>query len=224
MRSRPAGTSITVRVLRTGRAAAESGSSVIAVRAALGAGLVSLVRAICRRDPGHAGRRRQRRHAHAHALSHPHQGERHHHLPAQRPVRPARPGAAQLDAARLAPRRADPRWIRACSTPSGRSTARPAPSEPIHIASAYRSPADQRDAPPPLERGGQEQPAHARQGHGLLPARTCRSTASGRSAMRMQHGGVGYYPSAYNALRPSRRRQRPRLAAHDPRPARAALP
>ena len=26
---------------------------------------------------------------------------------------------------------------------------------------------------------------------------TCRSTASGRSRMRLQHGGVGYYPSAY---------------------------
>ena len=42
--------------------------------------------------------------------------------------------------------------------------------------------------------------------------------------MRLQRGGVGFYPGVLQRLRPSRRRQRALLAAHEPRPARPHLP
>ena len=44
------------------------------------------------------------------------------------------------------------------------------------------------------------------------------------AGVRLQRGGVGFYPGVLQRLRPSRRRQRARLAAHLPRPARPHLP
>ena len=74
-----------------------------------------------------------------------------------------------------------------------------------------------------LQRGGQEQPAHAGQGDGFLPARRVhRPPARHRHADPERRRRL--LPQRLHALRASRRRQRPRLAAHDPRPARQHLP
>ena len=58
----------------------------------------------------------------------------------------------------------------------------------------YRSPDDQLDAAPALERRRQVQPAHAaaRRSTSTFPA--CRSMTLRAAGLRSQRGGVGYYP------------------------------
>ncbi len=84
---------------------------------------------------------------------------------------------------------------------------------------------DQRNAsqPQPPFRRGALQPAHARQGHRFLYSRRAarqaprhRDEAAGRRRRLLSDIGL--------AVRASRRRQRPRLAAHDARAARQAVP
>ena len=84
-------------------------------------------------------------------------------------------------------------------------------------------PRHQRHAPPPLFRRGALQPAHARPRDGLLhPGRAARANPRRRpppAAWRRR-----LLPDLGLALRPSRHRQRPSLAAHDPRSARQGVP
>ena len=172
----------------------------------------------------HAGRRRQRRHPHAHAST------------TCTPRRAAtitfrRDG--RYDRARLEQlnwflrdwrtRRADPDGSAPVRHRSGRSTARSAPSEPIHVVSAYRSPRTNAM----LRRRSRAVAKHSQHMRGKamdfylpdVPIERIRAVG-----MRLQGGGVGYYPVRLQALRASRRRQRALLAAHDPRPARAPVP
>ena len=87
-------------------------------------------------------------------------------------------------------------------------------SEPIHINSAYRSPGTNAMLRRRSKRGGRVQPAHARQGDGLLPAgRSDRPHPRGRHADAARRRRL--LSECRHAVRASRRRQRARLAAHD---------
>lgn len=67
--------------------------------------------------------------------------------------------------------------------------------QPIQIISAYRSPAHQLHAPPPLFGSGAPQPAHAGPRDGFLipgvPLEQIRY-----AGLRLQRGGVGFYPTS----------------------------
>ena len=89
--------------------------------------------------------------------------------------------------------------------------------------SAYRCPVDQRHAAPPLPHGGRTFAAHARQGDGHHHSRPL----DGKAA-RNRHAHAArrrrLLSQRRDALRPSRRRRRAPLAAHELRPAGAAVP
>ena len=135
------------------------------------------------------------------------------HLQAERPLRPRRDAAASITSCATGARTKTPRWTRSSSTSSGRSTRRAGSRDYIHVVSAYRSPATNEMLRSPLERRRQEQPAPARQGDGLVPARR-----AARQAPRDRHEDAGRRRRLLSALRLAlrahRHRQRARLAAH----------
>ena len=139
-------------------------------------------------------------------------------------IRSAGPRAAQLVPARLAARRADAVRSAPLRPRLGGLCARSARTSPCGINSAYRSPEDERHAAAAFARRGEEQPEHARQGDGLLPARRPDRAAFAPSACACRRAASAIIRVGLHAVRASRRRQRARLAAHDPRPARAHLP
>ena len=132
------------------------------------------------------------------ALQSPYPRARHHRLQAQRRLRPRRPAVAQRSS---------------CATGAQNKTDQdgPAPARPdlaglqgVRVARLHpggvRLPlaADQRHAPPPLARRRQEQPAHARQGDGLLHSRR-----AARQAAR--HRPAGCRSAASASIRPPAR-------------------
>ena len=155
-----------------------------------------------------------RRNADAEALFHPHQGKGRDHLQAQRALRSGRPEEDQHIPARLAPQRADQ---------DGSAPARPglgslqgrrrARLHPRRLGLSLAG--DQLDAAQAQQGRRQQEPAHARQGDGFLhsgrqPEEAARCGTEDAGRRRRLLSAFGF------ALRASRCRQCPSLAAHEP--------
>ena len=126
-------------------------------------------------------------------------------------------------AARLAQRRSRSRWTPQVIDLLWEVYRDTGAKQPIHIIGGYRSPGDQLHAAQPQQGRRQAQPAYAGQSHRLLHSRR-----SARRPARRRHESPGWRRRLLSdlrlAVRASRRRQRPRLAAHDARAARQAVP
>ena len=142
-----------------------------------------------------AARQGRRRHPHAHAAPRPHRRRPHHHLQEERPVRRGGAEEDQLDHARLAQERSDqdgPAGDRPAV--GGLSGGRRQGADPHHLRLPFAR--HQRHAAPPQQGRGAQFSQHTL-GKAIdfyipgVPLDKLRA-----AAMRLQGGGVGYYPTS----------------------------
>ena len=140
-------------------------------------------------------RPRSERDPHALLPPHPFRRRPDRHLQAQRPLRRRRAEDSSITSSATGAARNRPRWIVACSTSSGKSTATSTASS--------RSRSSPPTAPPPPTPCSAAAPPAWRASASICSAmrwtstfRTCRWSRFRAAGLRLQRGGVGFYPTS----------------------------
>ena len=157
-------------------------------------------------------------------LQHTHRDDEHHgHLQAQRALRRRWPEEAQLPSCATGAPTTSPSWTRNCSTRSGKCVHELGPDKVVHIVSSYRSP--KTNAMLVSRSSGVARHSLHMQGKAMdffipgVPLDKLRE-----AGMRLQRGGVGFYPTSGSPFVHIDVGNVRHVAAHDARAARPGVP